>query len=262
MKSQYLSASVAGALLSVSCVSEVFAANYTLVEHDGKKYCIGSGTGTYYYAGTNVGNGGNDGYGFPGPPNGTRAEYSSTVPANTFTVKNNGKHNGASDNKNHWSLEGSSVWGFDYYENGSKNKVAKGISENKSVGRLQFPSGIGGANRLRGFLGGIHQDHVNDTDVKAYTVVNIAQSVSLNLCGYGEEDYKDTPSINLDKVQYTSSELLTGQVRPVFDGGTLLFDKNARFSDDDFHVNAVAGNTIDNNSLNVELRGDLSGEVG
>ena len=264
MKLRTFGASAFGALVSVSVLPEAFATPYNLVRQGGEVYCIGTTTGTYYYSGTNVGNGGANGDGFPDPPAGTRAEYSSSVPNNTFTLKNNNTHKGASDNKNHWSNEGSSVWGFEYYSNGSSNKVAKGISKNVSMGRLQFPAGIGGANRLRGFLGGIHQDHVSDTDVRAYTVPNVAYSVSLNLCGYGdsEEDYVDVPFINLSKSFYTSKELLTGQVRPVFDGGTLLFDKNALYSDDNFIVNNVAGNTIHNNDLNIELRGVLAGKGG
>ena len=105
---------------------------------------------------------------------------------------------------------------------------------------------------------------MSDTEVRAYTVPNVAYSVSLNLCGYGdsEEDYVGVPSIDLSKSWYTSKELLTGQVRPVFDGGTLMFDKNALYSDDNFIVNDVAGNTIHNNDLNIELRGVLSGEGG
>lgn len=99
-----------------------------------------------------------------------------------------------------------------------------------------------------------------DKEVRAYTVENVAYSVSLNLCEYEYSD--DIPPVNLEKTWYTSKELLTGQVRPVFDGGTLLFGKNALYSDDNFVVNNVTGNVIHNNNLNIELRGVLSGQGG
>ncbi|WP_186590150.1 autotransporter outer membrane beta-barrel domain-containing protein [Synechococcus sp. MVIR-18-1] len=251
MKLRHFTVTAFGAVVACSFLPKAMASDYNLVKgSDGKVYCIGTTTGTYYFAGENV-----KGFGING--NTDRAEYSSTVPVNPENGNNGKVDKGLETNRNHWSNEGQSVWGFDYYTNGSSNKVAKSISQ---VISLQFPTGIGSANRLRGFEGGTHQPNVLDKEVRAYTVENVAYSVSLNLCEYEYSD--DIPPVNLEKTWYTSKELLTGQVRPVFEGGTLLFDKNALYSDDNFVVNNVIGNAIHNNDLNIELRGVLSGQGG
>ncbi|NOL47496.1 MAG: autotransporter outer membrane beta-barrel domain-containing protein [Synechococcus sp. MIT S9220] len=154
------------------------AANYfQIIEYDGKEYCVKSGTGSYYFAGTNV-----DAANL-NPPNNTtngRALYSEVIPTNTAT--NNKGTQGAVTNKNHWSAASSAVspWGFAEYQTGNKNKFAQSVSE--QIPNLRVASGVGGSNRLRGYFEGIYQDHVSDNLVKEYKVKNTAFVVGMSNC--------------------------------------------------------------------------------
>ena len=154
------------------------AANYfQIVEYDGKEYCVKSGTGSYYFAGTNV-----DAANLT-PPNNTtngRALYSEVIPTNTATNDKNTQ--GAVTNKNHWSAASSAVspWGFAEYQTGNNNKFAQSVSE--QIPNLKVASGIGGSNRLRGYFEGVYQEHVSDNLIKEYKVKNTAFAVGMSNC--------------------------------------------------------------------------------
>ena len=154
------------------------SAYHQIVEYDDKEYCIKSGTGSYYFAGTNV-----DAINLTPPVDTTngRALYSDSIPNNQ--PKNSDKLNkGKVTNENHWSAASSAVspWGFAKYQNGDKNKFAQSVSE--QIPNLRVASGIGGANRLRGYLEGKYQDHVSDDLVKEYKIKNTAFVVAMSNC--------------------------------------------------------------------------------
>ena len=165
------------------------AANYyQTVEYDGKEYCVKSGTGSYYFAGTNV-----DAANLDPPDNTTngRALYSAVIPVNTAT--NNKNTQGAVTNKNHWSAASSAVspWGFAEYQTGNNNKFAQSVSE--QIPNLKVASGIGGSNRLRGYFEGVYQEHVSDNLIKEYKVKNTAFAVGMSNCvdDEGSDDIGD-----------------------------------------------------------------------
>ena len=200
----------------VSSIANVKAGTYTqVIEWEGQEYCIGTSSGTYYFSGTGV-----DGFG----PNITRARYSEFIPVPRNEATNKKGTKGKLGNQNHWTLGNSfdSPWIFQGYNKGASNDFAKHVS-----GRLRgvkVASGIGVANRLRGFLNGIHQEHVKDNLVQEYDVPNVARRFDMSEC--------------VDDESPMTMDLIVDQLSEEFGGGE---DSGAYSA----LITALSGNTPD-----------------
>ena len=135
-----------GSIISSSSAAKA-TENYSTFEYEGTTYCIGIATGEYAWPGTNEGG------------NPKRLPYASSLAdagSNPPT-------------KTYWTLD-DAAWGFATTKIGDNNAFAAALTGDELI-QAAFPgkyaaTGIGGSNRIRGYLNGSYEENWKDTSPK------------------------------------------------------------------------------------------------
>lgn len=211
------------------------------VKVDGTKYCVGFDNDVKFIW---PGKGGGKGNGlFPGEKKSDDDEYAM------------GK----------WQYDDQDWWNG--YTEANKNtgssnaKLAKKLSQ--KIANTFFVWTTGSGNQPNGYIEGTNKAGYLENSALSPGAYNYFQSDNFIKAKDLHVAYKCNiePNIPDGDLGYKLSDVSDGVVNPIFGGGTLLVDKGG-ISGQDFLVNDVDGNAIDNSGNSIEFSGVFSGEGG